>query len=65
MIPSGIHASHHGCCGGDKYLKLDGVDRIMVDEDVVLGKRVKIYSEILGEERSLFVRLLQDMRIRR
>lgn len=29
----------------------------MIEEDVVLGKRVKIYSEILGEERTLFVRL--------
>ncbi len=29
----------------------------MIEEDVVLGKRVKIYSETLGEERTLFVRL--------
>jgi len=29
----------------------------MIGEDIVLGKRVKIYSEILGEERPLFVRL--------
>jgi predicted alpha/beta superfamily hydrolase len=29
----------------------------MMEKDVVLGKRVKIYSEILGEERTLFIRL--------
>ena len=29
----------------------------MIEKDVVLGERVKIYSEILGEERTLFVRL--------
>ena len=29
----------------------------MIEQDIVLGKRVKIHSEILGEERNLFVRL--------
>ena len=29
----------------------------MIEEDIMLGKRVKIYSETLGETRTLFVRL--------
>jgi predicted alpha/beta superfamily hydrolase len=29
----------------------------MIEKDIVLGKRVKIHSEILGEERTLFIRL--------